>query len=91
MGVRRHCTFILRTPHELDEREVRRARIKIKSVGGTVLKCIASTFLVEGPPDLAQLLAKVLPTWRCTANFKSARLPEHSLRPWMRRRGEGRS
>jgi hypothetical protein len=77
--------FVLRTEHEPDTRELRRARLKIKGVGGTVLKCIAGTFLVEGRPDLARSLAAVLPHWRCTVNFKSARLPEHSLRPWMRR------
>lgn len=89
--MRRHCVFVLRTPREVDERELRRARIKIKGVGGTVLKCIAGTFLVEGPPDMTELLAQILPHWRCTVNFKSARLPEHSLRPWMRRRAECRS
>jgi hypothetical protein len=83
--MRRHCMFVLRTSHEPDERELRRARLKIRGAGGIVLQCIAGTFLVEGPPDLGESLAKVLPAWRCTANFKSTRLPEHSLRPWMRR------
>ncbi len=78
--------FVLHTQREVDERELRRARIKVKGVGvgGTVLRCIAGTFLAEGPPDLAQRLVKVLPHWRCAVNFKSTRLPEHSLRPWMR-------
>lgn len=89
MRVRRLRLFVLRTPHELDNRELRLARLKIKGVGGTVLRCVAGSFLVEGPPDLAHSLAKVLPRWRCTANLKSTRLPEHSLRPYMRRRADG--
>lgn len=83
--MRRHFLFVLRTSDEPDERELRRARLKIKGACGIVLRCIAGTFLVEGPPDLDEALAKALPAWRCTANFRSARLPEHSLRPWMRR------
>ena len=88
MRVRRLCLFVLRTPHELDDRGLRLARLKIKGVGGTVLRCIASSFLVEGPSNLAQSPTKVLPRWRCTANLKSTRLPEHSLRPYMRRRAD---
>ncbi len=77
--------FVLRASHEPDARELRRARLLIRGAGGTVLRCIAGTFLVEGTPDLGQSLSKVLPAWRCTVNLRSTRLLEHSLRPWMRR------
>ncbi|MGY4829157.1 hypothetical protein ACVNIS_11310 [Sphaerotilaceae bacterium SBD11-9] len=81
--------FVLRKPRELEDRELRLARIKITGAGGKVLKSIAGSFLVEGPPHLAHALAKVLPRWRCMASIRSTRLPEHSLRPYMRRRADG--
>lgn len=46
----------------------------------------AGSFLVEGPTDLPNTLAQVLPRWRCKANLKTTRLMEHNLRPYARRR-----
>lgn len=72
--VRRLCLFVLRTPREVGERELRQARLKIEAVGGKVLKCIVGSFLVEGPPDLPHTLAQILPRWRCTGNLKKTPL-----------------
>ena len=58
MRVPRPYLFVLRTPDDLNDRELPLARLKLKSVGGTVLRAVAGSFLLEGSPDLAQSLPR---------------------------------
>ena len=78
--------YVFFLPLSSDAKAVTAAKKKVQSLGATVVRSAAGQMLVDASPTCVAQVAEALPSWKYSAEQKSARIPERSTRPLQRAR-----